>query len=558
MTTYTLTINTSSLGLGVIDGGKVVVTRKRATAADQYPPVDALYEITTATGVSGVATASIKADDSSTYHVCRVWDANGAIVYQASFAMPPEASSLHSLSEVVIGASNIQFQDEGSNRGTPSTVRTVNFTGNAVSAAFASETLTVTITKPTTAEDVSADPAGTASATVSSHAAAADPHGDRAYAESLVTGLWDDRGTYDASGGAYPSSGGSGTAGAIKKGDIWTISVAGTLPTAQSVEPGDTVRALADTPGNTQSNWAIAQNNIGYVPESSANKSTDGTMADNSTTKYPSQSAVVTYVGSQINAYGNVESQAYRWFEDFIALGETSVNKLIMLRCRSDNMTVTTPTTPFTNASVTGASHAMGWGQIYNTGSLGIGSVAVIQNYDGYSKVPVTASKELIWAGSLDTLPTNTSTTDCVHRIGMCWYGVGGAADPMSNSSASAYFQADKDGFWKCFSGKTGANQNTTTVVATAAMTYISLRIVIAATTGVVSFYIDGVLVATHNGAGVVPYEQGWFRFIALYNQGAGTFPSSGGLGGRGNLFVDAWGQLIKAGADRTNLRFLT
>lgn len=264
-----------------------------------------------------------------------------------------------------------------------------------------------------------------------------------------------------------------------------------------------------------------------------------------------------SYVGDQIDAYGNVESQTYRWFEDFIALGETEAQGMTNLRCRNDRMNVSSPTSLFTNAGISGADHAMGWGQIYND-SLSTGLVGCIQNYDGYSKIPVTASKELVFAGSLDTLPTNTTTTDCVHRIGMCGYGVGVNADPVGQSRASAYFQADKDGFWKCFSGKTGANQNTTTGVATAEDTYISLRIVIAATTGVVSFYIDGTLVATHDAAGVVPYEQGWFRFIALYNQGAGTFPSSGGIGGRGNLFIDAWGQLIKAGADRANLRFLT
>ena len=86
------------------------------------------------------------------------------------------------------------------------------------------------------------------------------------YVDGLVVGLWDDRGTFSAAGGSYPSSGGSGTAGAILKGDIWTISVAGTLPTGQVVEVGDTVRALTDTPGNTQGNWAIGQNNIGYTP----------------------------------------------------------------------------------------------------------------------------------------------------------------------------------------------------------------------------------------------------------------------------------------------------
>lgn len=148
MTTYTLTINTDELGLGVIDGGKVVVTRRRATAADQYPPVNALYEITTATNGSGVATAAIKADDSSTYHVCRVWDAEGAMVFQVTFAMRPEASDLHSLSEAVIGASNIQFKDDGESKGTPSTVRNLDFVGGGVSLVFAGETLTVSINSP--------------------------------------------------------------------------------------------------------------------------------------------------------------------------------------------------------------------------------------------------------------------------------------------------------------------------------------------------------------------------------------------------------------------------
>lgn len=116
----------------------------------------------------------------------------------------------------------------------------------------------------------------------------------KAYAESLVVGLWDDRGNFDASVNAYPSLGGSGTAGAIMKGDIWTVSVGGTLPTGLVVSAGDTVRALVNTPGNTQSNWAIAENNIGYVPENQANK--ENTTLDTSTTKYPTNRLVKEYV----------------------------------------------------------------------------------------------------------------------------------------------------------------------------------------------------------------------------------------------------------------------
>lgn len=97
----------------------------------------------------------------------------------------------------------------------------------------------------------------------------------KAETDALVVGLLDDRGNFDASGGAYPTSGGSGAAGAILKGDIWIISVAGTLPTGQVVEVGDQIRALVDTPANTQTNWAISQSNIGYVPENSANKTTN-------------------------------------------------------------------------------------------------------------------------------------------------------------------------------------------------------------------------------------------------------------------------------------------
>lgn len=86
----------------------------------------------------------------------------------------------------------------------------------------------------------------------------------KAYADGLVVGLLDDRGNFDASSNTFPAAGGSGSAGAILKGDLWTISVAGTLG-GTSVTPGDIVRALTDTPGQTASNWAVSETNIGYA-----------------------------------------------------------------------------------------------------------------------------------------------------------------------------------------------------------------------------------------------------------------------------------------------------
>lgn len=97
--------------------------------------------------------------------------------------------------------------------------------------------------------------------------------------DSAVASLLDFRGTFDASGGAYPSSGGSGTAGAILKADTWIISVAGTLPTGQAVQAGDLIFAIIDTPGNTQANWGRIENNLTYVPVNKAGDTMSGNLA---------------------------------------------------------------------------------------------------------------------------------------------------------------------------------------------------------------------------------------------------------------------------------------
>lgn len=72
---------------------------------------------------------------------------------------------------------------------------------------------------------------------------------------ALTVGLWSDQGNYDASGGTFPTTGGSGSAGAIAKGDVFRVSVAGTLGgVAYSI--GGSFRALIDEPGQTAGNWA--------------------------------------------------------------------------------------------------------------------------------------------------------------------------------------------------------------------------------------------------------------------------------------------------------------
>jgi hypothetical protein len=114
---------------------------------------------------------------------------------------------------------------------------------------------------------------------------------------SAVVGLLDDRGNHDASSNTFPSSGGSGTAGAILKGDLWTISVGGTLG-GVAVTVGDVIRAKVDAPGTTSSNWVITGNNIGYVPENSVNKATTMTGNTTSDTNFLTAKAVYDWVTS--------------------------------------------------------------------------------------------------------------------------------------------------------------------------------------------------------------------------------------------------------------------
>jgi hypothetical protein len=79
--------------------------------------------------------------------------------------------------------------------------------------------------------------------------------------DNIQVGLFDYRGVYDASVNTYPATGGSGTGGAILKGDAWYISVAGTLG-GDAVQIGDIVFANVDTPAQTSTKWYVAQGNV--------------------------------------------------------------------------------------------------------------------------------------------------------------------------------------------------------------------------------------------------------------------------------------------------------
>lgn len=128
----------------------------------------------------------------------------------------------------------------------------------------------------------------------------------KSYADSLVVGLLDDRGNYTpgvVSPGAYPTTGGSGTAGAVLKGDLWFIAANGYLGTT-AVVSGQSVRALVNTPGQTTANWDILDV-AGFInpPETTDNKVlSEAEFIANGTSivKYPSVLAVKDYIDNQV------------------------------------------------------------------------------------------------------------------------------------------------------------------------------------------------------------------------------------------------------------------
>ena len=123
-----------------------------------------------------------------------------------------------------------------------------------------------------------------------------------AYADSLVVGLLDDRGNYNPSTNSnqYPTTGGSGVSGAIKKGDLWSINGLGSGVSAsiggKTVTDGDVIRALVDIPSQTDTNWNITENNFGYVAENLNNKTNTITGNESSTTLYASVKGFVDYL----------------------------------------------------------------------------------------------------------------------------------------------------------------------------------------------------------------------------------------------------------------------
>jgi len=124
----------------------------------------------------------------------------------------------------------------------------------------------------------------------------------KATIDTNIAGLLDYRGGFTpaASSGAagFPTTGGSGTAGAILKGDAFIASANGFVAT-ESIQSGDMIISTIDSPGQTITNWDMIQRNITYTPENNSNKVT--AFSSPTDIQYPSAKLVKDQLDTKTN-----------------------------------------------------------------------------------------------------------------------------------------------------------------------------------------------------------------------------------------------------------------
>lgn len=152
----------------------------------------------------------------------------------------------------------------------------------------------------------------------------------KTYAESLIASAFIFIGEYDASSDEYPNSGGTGSGGNIKAGNLWLVSVQGTLG-GKTVSPGDSIVALVDDPGQDPGSWSQIENNFGYPPENVNNKV--NSFSAGSPSQYPTTQAVIGWTntstiqnqnGSAQNANFNISGSGTA--SSFTSVGDSYIN----------------------------------------------------------------------------------------------------------------------------------------------------------------------------------------------------------------------------------------
>lgn len=106
------------------------------------------------------------------------------------------------------------------------------------------------------------------------------------YSDGLLALTYRPAGGWDASGNTFPTVG-TGTAGAVRRGDVYNTTVAGTPAGFETLDIGDNFYALVNSPGQTAGNWSKFEVNTQQATESfrgTLRIATQAEIEDNTTT----------------------------------------------------------------------------------------------------------------------------------------------------------------------------------------------------------------------------------------------------------------------------------
>ena len=302
--------------------------------------------------------------------------------------------------------------------------------------------------------------------------------------------------------------------------------------------------------------WVVYDNNTnkhltyngatwsGYTAENVANKSTS-TSLGTSDTLYPSQKAVKNYVDTAVaavNPSGNTASvfeRSQKFGNHSYVANSTPVN--------GPYKGSSSGSTPLADITIVEALTNRGnvadctlWEMNSNTINTAT-QVALYASASGaiYPQQQWRTGAKMQFLASLALSNVIPTSENFCYRIGLAnganydlyaanpWAGTGGGTGNEHTGCAAMFIADNTSIYWQCKSGRKTDTQTTVTAVPYVLGEFAVFHVVVT-TTGAVEFRINGTLVATHSGTGVIPDGAYLSEGVAVRNIAATTTAKKG------------------------------